>query len=160
MNLPSSNLVSRHFCTSTGIIQKLLLEHSSTASFKQVDPLPLINDRLWYTLSQLFGIAWFINYWKIRWRRLKTCCISTLVRADGQGGAATLLPPRYKDDDLRLTLNTSPGPIAFIEQISGGKSPTSKHEYLFFVSEVKRVLKNKSISIRSSFNNLSFSLVR
>jgi hypothetical protein len=36
--------------------------------------------------------------------------------------------------ELRLALNPIPGPIAFIEHLSGGKSPTNNHEYLFGVS--------------------------
>ena len=112
-------------------------------------------------LSQLFGIVWcIINYWKMK--KIKNMLIPTLVR-DGQGGAATLLPPRYKDDDLRLTLNTSPGPIAFIEQLSGGKSPTNKHEYLFGVSgkEGPEVYRN-SIKFRTwlCVAQIVFSLVR
>ena len=116
---------------------------------------------------QGIGLVWcFVNYWKIK--EVKDMLIPTLVRdtttsttrtssRDGEGvigtdvsglmavstdrsGSAIMLPPRYKDDTLRNALNTSPGPLAFIERLlcKGGERQegqqqryTNNHEYLF-----------------------------
>ena len=80
-------------------------------------------------LSQVLCLSWgMFNFWKMK--KIKNMLIPTLVR-DGINGEATLLPPRYLEKELRMELNTSPGPIAFIERALGGKPCTNDHECLF-----------------------------
>lgn len=83
-------------------------------------------------LFTLVGLAWGVfNFWKMK--KVKNMLIPTLVK-DGINGPATLLPPRYQDEELRSAVNTSPGPVAFIERIVGGKEARNKHEELFGVA--------------------------
>lgn len=82
-----------------------------------------------FVASQVICLSWGIfNFWKMK--KVKNMLIPTLVR-DGANGEAILLPPRYMDEELRLELNTSPGPVAFIERALGGKPCTNDHECLF-----------------------------
>lgn len=83
---------------------------------------------------QGLSLTWALfNFWKMT--SIKKMLLPTLVK-DGVNGCATLLPPRYKIDEIRKEFNSSPSIFAWGEQFfTGGGAKTSpprnEHEELF-----------------------------
>ncbi len=73
-------------------------------------------------LFHIIGIFWcIVNYWKMK--EVKDMLIPTLVKDVGNSnelGGVILLPPRYVDDEIRNSFNSSPEPIATLERFFGG----------------------------------------
>ena len=86
-------------------------------------------------------------------KEIKNMLLPTLVRdpmgSEDEGGSAILLPPRYKEQSLRSSFNSSPWPIASIEDALGGEPATNSHEEPFGVVLVLRDL--GSTAIQSNF---------
>ena len=80
-------------------------------------------------VTQVIGLYWcWVNFWKMK--EIKNYLVPALVR-DDVDGRAVQLPARYKYADVRKSLNTSPGPLSFIEKLFGGKKATNHQEELF-----------------------------
>lgn len=77
----------------------------------------------------LIGLVWgLFNFWKMK--EMKDMLVPALVRDSKTGGQATLLPPRYEDEQLLEEFNSSPFVFGWIESFFG-KPARNDQERLF-----------------------------
>lgn len=76
---------------------------------------------------QVTAIVWgMFNFWKMA--SIKSMLVPTLVRDGGPQGPAVLLPPRYQDEKLRQSFNSSPDWVKPIEEFFRKEKPTDGKE--------------------------------
>jgi hypothetical protein len=73
----------------------------------------------------------FFNFWKVS--QIKIMLMPTLVRDSACGNKATLLPPRYENEELLSEFNSSPSIVGWIEKFYA-EAARNDHEALFGVA--------------------------